>query len=793
MTTPTETPLEPRLSGARIPRVEDPRFLRGKGRYVANLRRVGLCDARFVRSPYAHARISGIDTSDVADAVAVFIGTDWADHAIEATSRYEGFQPAGMPILATDKVRYVGEPVAMVVAEDGYTAEDLAEQVVVDYEEIPPVVDTRAALEPDAPLIHEGWSSNQYVPRSYVSPDFDEKMAGAQRQVTGTLINGRHSGVPTEGRAVLAEPDPSENGVIVHTSTQIPHLIRTAIANALGAPEGEVRVVSPDVGGGFGVKAQAYPEEVACALAAMHLGRPVRWIEDRREHFVASHHSREHLHDATLYYTDEGKITALEAEMWVDMGAYSVFPWTSTMDTGMAMGILPGPYRFSGYSVIGHPTCTNKTPYGAYRGVSRPAACFTIERLVDWMARDLGRDRLEIRRENLVTTADYPYTNAGGLIYDGGSLVESLDTMREWIDYDDRQAQLAADRAEGKLRGLGLVIFTEQTAHTTQEFKKRGVPIVFGYETAALRLDSTGHLTISASIHSHGQGLETTLAQFVGDTLGLPMERIRVVFGDTDQVPYGAGTFASRSAVLAGGAARLAATDLRDKLARIASHLLEASPDDLVFGNDGVSVVGMPDAAMSLGELCRITYQRPDLLPPTETPILESVRTYDAAPGTGTFTNAVHAGVLEVDPGTGGITVENYWVVEDCGRMINPLVVDGQVHGGVAQGIGTALLEEMVYDDDGQLLTTTYMDYLLPTALDVPHIGTRHLETPSPDTEGGIKGMGEGGAIAPAAVIAGALEDAISGIGPAWVNQVPLTPERVLAHIDVARQRREES
>ncbi|MPZ54711.1 MAG: molybdopterin-dependent oxidoreductase, partial [Acidimicrobiia bacterium] len=547
-----------------------------------------------------------------------------------------------------------------------------------------------------------------------------------------------------------------------------------------------VRVISPDVGGGFGVKAQAYPEEVACALAALALRRPVRWIEDRREHFVASHHSREHLHDATLHYTDDGQITALDAELWVDMGAYSVFPWTATMDTGMAMGILPGPYRFTGYSVVGHPTCTNKTPYGAYRGVSRPAACFTIERLVDWMARDLGRDRLEIRRQNLVTNTDYPWTNAGGLVYDGGSLVESLDTMREWIGYDDLTTRLADDRRMGRLRGLGLAVFTEQTAHTTEEFKKRGVPIVFGYETAALRLDSTGHLTISASIHSHGQGLETTLAQFVGDTLGLPLERIKVVFGDTDQVPYGAGTFASRSAVLAGGASRLAAADLREKLARIAGHILEAAPDDLVFDNDGVGIAGVPDSSISLGELCRITYQRPDLLPPGEVPILEAVRTYDAAPGTGTFTNAVHAAVIEADPGTGAITVEDYWVVEDCGRMINPMVVEGQIHGGVAQGIGTALFEEMVYDDDGQLLTTTYMDYLLPTSQDIPFIHTRHLETPSPDTEGGIKGMGEGGAIAPAAVIAGALEDALSNLGPVWVNRVPLTPERVLGHIDDA-------
>lgn len=777
----------PRLSGARVARVEDPRFLRGRGRYVANLVRVGTLHARFVRSPYAHARITAIDTAAAAAAMAVFTGVDWVDCGIEATSRYEGFQSAVMPILAVDKVRYVGEPVAMVVGEDSYIAEDLAEGVYVDYEPLVPLTDARAALAPDAPIIHGGWTSNRYVVRNHRSPDFDQAVARATRSVAGTFVNGRHSGVPLEGRAVLAEPDPARDGVIVHTGTQIPHLVRTAIATAIGLPERSVRVISPDVGGGFGVKASAYPEEVACALAALALGRPVRWIEDRREHFVASHHSRDHVHDARLHFDDDGSITALEAELFVDMGAYSVFPWTATMDTGMAMGILPGPYRFSGYSVDGHPVCTNKTPYGAYRGVSRPAACFTIERLMDWMARDLGLDRLEARRRNLITSSDYPWTNAGGLVYDGGSLLESVDVLREWVGYDDLVASLAEERRGGVLRGLGLAIFTEQSAHTTEEFKKRGVPIVFGYETAELRLDSTGHLTISTSIHSHGQGLETTLAQFAGDVLELPLDHIRVVFGDTDQVPYGAGTFASRSAVLAGGASRLAAQELRDKLVRVAAHLLEASPQDLELAHGEIGVRGAPGSTMPVAELCRITYQRPDLLPPGETPTLAVTRTYDAPPGTGTYTNAVHAAVIEVDPGTGRIVVEDYWVVEDCGRMINPLIVDGQIHGGVAQGIGSALFEEMVYDAEGQLLTTTYMDYLIPTALDVPRIGTRHLQTPSPHTVGGIKGMGEGGAIAPAAVVAGALEDALSHIGPVWVDRVPLTPERVLGYLDAAR------
>lgn len=780
------TTTEPRLVGARVVRVEDPRFLHGRARYVANITLTGMRHARFVRSPYAHARIVGIDVSAVPDDVDVFTGADWSSHGIDATSRYEGFQPAAMPILAHDKVRYVGEAVAMVVADDPYLAEDAAEFVDVEYEELQPLTNCDDALVDGAPLIHESWSSNLFVPRFYASPDFDARVTAATHSVSGTLVNSRHSGIPMEGRAVLAHPD--GDGVVVYTATQIPHLVRSAIAAGMGLPESMVRVIAPDVGGGFGVKAQAYPEEVACGLAAVSLGVPVKWIEDRREHFLTSHHSRQHTHNASLHFDDEGYITALDAEVYVDMGAYSVFPWTATMDTGMAMGILPGPYKFTGYQVRGFPTCTNKTPYGAYRGVSRPAACFTIERLVDWMARDRGLDRLEARRRNLITSADFPWDSAGGLVYDGGSMVESLELMREWIDYDNLVAELAADRAEGRLRGLGMAVFTEQSAHTTEEFKRRGVPIVFGYETATLRMDTTGNLTLAASIHSHGQGLETTLAQIAGETLGLPLDRIKVVFGDTNQTAYGSGTFASRSAVLAGGASRLAAVDIRHKLASVAAHLLEAAESDLLFADGEVVVAGSPEVTIPIAELCRIVYQRPDLLPEGITPILESTHTYDAPPGTGTFTNAFHVGVAEIDPGTGKVTLEQYWVVEDCGVMINPLIVEGQVHGGVAQGIGSALLEEMIYDETGQLLTTSYLDYLLPTAADVPRIEVRHLETPSPSTVGGFKGMGEGGAIAPAAVLAGAVEEAVSGLGKVWVNEVPLTPERVLGHIEAARR-----
>jgi carbon-monoxide dehydrogenase large subunit len=689
--------------------------------------------------------------------------------------------------LADGEARFNGEALAMVIAEDPYQAEDAAERVIVDYEPLPAVVDAEKALLEDSPLVHEEWRSNAFVERKYKSPGFDDAIEKLPHAVSGRFVMARHSGIPLETRAAIGDYDTAGRMLTLWTTTQIPYLIRTGLADAIGLPENRVRVISPDVGGGFGVKGQLYPEELACSLASIDLGRPVKWVEDRREHFLASHHAREHTHEATVYFDDDGVVHALEARIVVNMGPYSVFPWTSTMDTGMAMGILPGPYKIKDYSVLGFPVATNKTPYGAYRGVSRPAACFTIERLMDQVARHRGLDPAEVRRRNYVTQADYPYTSAGGLVYDSGSMIESQELLLTETDYEGLRIWQEEARAEGRLIGIGLGAYTEQTAHATKEFVQRGVPIVFGYETSTLRLDPQGTLVISSSIHNHGQGLETTLAQMAADALGMDIADVRVDFGDTAQAAYGSGTFASRSAVLAGGAARRASEELRSQLARVAAHNLEASPDDIEFADGRVFVQGSPEKGYGLGELCRMVYHRPELVPEGQQPILEATVAYDAPPGTGTFTNATQMAVVEVDPGTGGIQILRYAIVEDCGPMINPLIVEGQIFGGIAQGIGSAIYEEFVHDEEGHLLTTTFMDYMLPGAPEVPHVDVFHLETPSPFTVSGIKGMGEGGAIAPGAVIAGAVEDAISSIGTVTVDEIPLTPERVRRYIDLAR------
>ena len=477
--------------------------------------------------------------------------------------------------------------------------------------------------------------------------------------------------------------------------------------------------------------------------------RPVKWIEDRREHLLASIHAREHDHHLQVAYEADGTVIGLRARIYVDCGAYSVYPWTSTMDTGMALGILPGPYRIRHYECEAYSVTTNKCPLGPYRGVSRPQACFSIERAMDAVATALGMDPLEVRRRNVIQSDEFPYESITGLVYDSGSTAEALEKLLEVADHDGLRRQQAEARAEGRLLGIGFAHYTEQTAHTTTEFLKRGVPIIFGYDSATLRMDPSGQVLVQVSSHNHGQGHETTFAQLVADELGLTMDDVRVQFGDTSATPYGHGTFASRSAVLAGGASIRAARKVRELLVRFAAEELEANTGDLEVGDGRISVVGSPERGVAIADLARWAYHRPERLPEGMEPLLEAVATYDAAPGTGTFANAAQMALVEVDAETGAVRVLGYWVVEDCGRMINPLVVDGQVHGGVAQGIGGALLEEFVYDEDGQLLTTTFMDYLLPGATDIPPMTVVHLETPSPFTIKGIKGMGEGGAIGP--------------------------------------------
>jgi carbon-monoxide dehydrogenase large subunit len=767
--------------GASIRRTEDRRLLTGRGRFVADIALPNTLHVAFVRSPFAHARIAAVEVAAAraaAGVVTVVTATDLAGRVkpIRGDARYPGFHSSDWPILAVDFVRYQGEPIVAVVATSQYLAEDAAELVAVEFDPLPVVVNAEAALATDAPLVHPEWGDNLFLRRSGTFGDIEGALAKAEIVLRRTYRTQRHTGVPMEPRGCLAQFDSGAGTLTLWTSTQVPHLIRSGVAEALGFPEHRLRVVAPDVGGGFGVKGSLYPEEILIPYLARLLDRPVRWIADRGEDLMSSTHARDHIHTLELAAHRDGTIVGLKARIVVDCGAYSPWPWTASMEAGMAAGNLPGPYTIRNYQFEALSVCTNKTPHGAYRGVARPAACFSIERAIDDLARELDLDPLEVRQRNLID--DYPYVTITGLEIDSGSLMPAVQLAREVLAYDDLRAQQAEARRQGRLIGIGIANYTEQTAHGLTEFARRMLPVTVGFDSATVRMDPQGMVSIAAGIHSHGQGLETTLAQLAADELGVSIDDIQVVFGDTMLSPYGMGTFASRSAVIGGGAVIGAARSIRHKLEHIAATLLECAPDDIEWAGGAFHVRGVPTRSVTVRECARVAYFRAELIPDVG-PGLEATVFFDNPPGTGTFSNALHAAVVVIDPATGEITIQRYVVIDDCGTVINPTIVHGQIVGGTAQGIGGALWEHLDYDDHGQLLSGTLMDYALPTAAMIPSIEVVSLCTPSPFTPLGMKGVGEGGAIAPGACLANAVSDALAPFGVA-VNATPMTPESIL-------------
>jgi carbon-monoxide dehydrogenase large subunit len=770
--------------GARIARREDVRFLTGRTRYVDDIRLPRMVHAAFVRSPYAHAEVQAMRTERAARLDGV-VGTLTGEeatrltHPIRGDSEWPGWKGTDFPVLAWPRVHFVGQAAAVVAAVDRYVAEDAAELVEVDYQPLPVVIDLEAAAEPGGPLVHEAWGDNLFLDRQGKFGDVDGAFAQADLVWQRTYRTHRHTGFPMEGRACIADYEPAAGVLTLYSATQMPHLLRTGLADTLGLGEHDIRVIAPDVGGGFGIKSHLFPEEVAVCLLSMRLGRPVKWIEDTTEHLAASIHAREHVHRVQVAVTRDGTILGLKADVLVDAGAYSVWPWTAAMEVGMAVNMIPGPYCIGAYEFRARTVATNKCPLGPYRGVARSSAAFTIERAMDEIARELGLDPVAIRLKNYVPDDAYPYKSVTGFIYDSASLQASLHKLTEVIGYDDFRREQAAARPQRRYLGLGLGTFIEQTAHGTSEFVRRRNPIVFGYDTVSISLDPSGKVSVASGLHSHGQGHETTLAQVVAERLGVPLVDVRVRFGDTESSAYGLGTFASRSAVYGGGAAWKAADKVRHNLLAMAAHMLEANPDDLEIADGVIQVKGSPQSRMTVAEVARLAYHRPERLPPGLMPAdLTTTQNYDAAPGTGTWANAAHAAIVEVDIATGFVRILRYVVVEDCGVMINPLIVDGQVHGGAVQGIGGAMMEHLVYDENGQLLSQTMMEYLLPSALDVPTIEVHHLQTPSAFTLGGFKGMGEGGAIAPLPALANAVSDALAPLGIS-IDALPLSPDRL--------------
>ena len=769
--------------GASVLRNEDARFLRGRGQYLSDLDVKGVRDIAFLRSPVASARIASIDIDDeYRDQV--FTLADLGDvKPVRSVLRDEAFRQSDFPVLAGDHVRFVGEPIAICVGGNRAEAEDVAQAVFVEYDESPAVVDMLTALEPNSPRVHHHWPDNL----SYVQKLDGGDIEAAKREATVVVDQecrmNRQSVVSLEGRAVLAYWDHRLNELVVYSSTQFPHVIRTVLAELLGIEERLLRVVAVDVGGGFGVKNNLQQEEVAIAALALQVNYPVRWIEDRREHLTASPQAREHHYNIRAYADDCGRILGIESRVVVDAGAYSIWPWSSAMEGNMANGMVPGTYNVPAYSGRGLTVSSNKPPLGPYRGVGRPGACFAIERTIDEIARAVGRDPFDVRLDNLVRPEQMPFRSIAGRLYDSGDYPGSLRRAGDLIGREDIRQQQAERLPDGRLLGLGFATYVEQTAHGTQEWLSRKLTEVYGYEAATLKFMPDGGLIIESAVQNHGQGLETSLAQIANAELGVDPRKVVVRHGDTAVSPYGMGTFASRSMVMAGGAVGVVAVQMAEKLKRIAAHMLETDADQITLCDNAAWGGGR---SVSLGRIARAALQHPEELPPGEDAGLEISGSYQPEISTGAFSYATHAVKLAVDTGTGQVELLDYVVVHDCGTIVNPAIVEGQILGAVAQGIGTGLYEEVPFDENGQPLASTFMDYTMPGPVEVPDVRIEHMFHESPYTRYGIKGMGEGGAIgAPAAVLNG-INDALRPLGVV-VNETPMTPARLLSAI-VARQ-----
>lgn len=785
--------------GRSIPMREAEPLLRGQGAYVSDLRFPGMLQAAVLRSPHAHARIRHLDVGaarTLPGVVRVLAGEDIRDAIEPFPSSFEFHPPPWLQaikpvlkgprarVLAVDKVVYVGEPVAMVVAEDRYRAEDALDGIAVDYEELSPVVDPEAALAPDAVRVQENAGDNVVFHFSIAKGEVDRAFETAPHRIEERLHHRRHGGVPMEGRGVVAMAEIRPRRLTVWSSTQVPHSVRRQIAAQLGLAEETIRVVAPHVGGGFGPKVLVYPEEILVPYLALELGRPVQWIEDRREHFISTAHARDQIHYVELAFDNAGRIAALKDRFLLDNGAYNPMGLTDAYNTAAH---LQGPYRIPHLAVTGTCVATNKVPNAPYRGAGRPEAVFVMERCIDRIAGELGLDPAEVRFRNFVQPGEIPY-DAGVLYrdgqpvrYDNGDFPDTLTRALDACRYHEVRARqkLAARERDahhagasghpGRYLGVGIGCYTEGTG-------------VGSFEGARVEVDSSGKLRVSVGASGHGQGHETVFAQLAADLWGMTPEDITVVGGDTDAIRYGCGTFASRSTVNAGTAIHEATRQLKEKVRELAGHLLEANPDDLTLRDGRVFVAERPDRGLSLAELAGAAVPGwASRLPEGMEPNLEA--SYYYVPQTVTWANAAHVAVVEVDPGTGEVKLLDYAVAHDSGPAINPRFVEGQVRGGVAQGIGGALYEELVYDELGQLLTGTFLDYLLPGCGEVPDIRQVHLGTPSPLNPLGLKGIGEGGAIAPPVAVANAVVDALRPLGRMEVSETPVTPERVLALI----------
>jgi carbon-monoxide dehydrogenase large subunit len=768
--------------GARLLRKEDDRLMRGRGQFVADLRFAGLKDVAFVRSPLAHARVRNIAVPKQHKQAVFAAGDLDGVNPIRANSALKGFKPSDQPVLASDKVLYVGELVAMCVAPTRAEAEDIVGAVQLDLEELPAVHDMLAAREPASALLREQWGDNVFL-ETFIDINI-EKALDAPIKVTREIRTARQCMAPMEGRGVVAIWDNRLEQLTIYTACQMPHIVRTGLAGCLGLEEGQVRVVAPDVGGGFGYKGILLAEEVCLGWLAMRCGHPVRWIEDRREHLTSGANCREHFYRITGYADRDGRLLGIDCEATVDSGAYSAYPFSACLEAAQVASILPGPYDFPAYRCRTYSVATNKCPILPYRGVARTGVCFALELVLDAIAREAGVEPYEVRAKILVPPEKMPFTNITNKWFDGGDYPEALRRAVAAIDVPAVRARQQRGEADGRLIGVGVASYCEQAAHGTSVYHGWGIPMVPGFEQATARLTPDGGLELRVGIHSHGQGLETTLAQVAHEILGIDVGRIKVVHGDTAMTPYSTGTWGSRCMVMAGGAVSVACKEIAKRAVKIGAQLLQTDATNVVVRNGAVT---SPRGSITLGEIARTWYLQPQNLPSdVDMGGLEATIGYRPSPDSGTFSYATHAVVVAVDPELGGVEILDYVIVEDGGKLVNPMIVDGQIFGGLAQGVGTALYEEMPFNSAGQPLASTFADYLLPGPTEVPPPRVYHMETPSPHTEFGVKGIGEGAAIAPPAAIVNAVNDALRPLRTELAVS-PVTPRRVLMAIASAR------
>jgi carbon-monoxide dehydrogenase large subunit len=759
--------------GAAVKRKEDFRLLTGRGKYAADVRLPGLLHAAVLRSPHPHARIAALRADAARSLPGVAAVITAADLGAVGRIPVRLGQRAGagpsaclQPPLATGMIRYVGEPVAFVVAESRYLAEDALELIEIDWELLPVVADARRAGEPGTPILHPAAGGNVIERLSARAGNAEAALAGADRRLRERFAVQRHTGVPMETRGLTVAHDPGTGMLTVWGVAKVPHFNRRVLADMLGHPEHLIHFIELEVGGGFGVRGEFYPEDFVVPWTAMRLGRPVQWVEDRREHLIATNHSRQQYHDVEIGARRDGTIVALRDRFMVDLGAY--IRTHGVVVPELTMALLPGPYRIANYECEALCVMTNKTPTGTYRGPGRYEGTFVRERLIDRLAEELELDPADVRRRNFIDPDEMPYEVGGAslgqkTVYDCGDYRSAFEQALAAADYKALRDEQRRARGEGRYLGIGVGCVLEKAG-------------LGPWEYARVEVDGSGRVVVYSGVAAVGQGIETTLAQVVAEELAVAVEDVTVVHGDSARVPFGIGGFASRGAAVALPAALEASRKVRDKIFRVASALLEAHADDLVLEAGAVHVRGLPERAVTLRQLARAAVPGP----PGMEPGLYAAHFFEAPRMT--YPYGTHVALVEVDPATGRIVVQKYVVTYDVGRAINPMIVDGQIVGGLAQGIGGAIFEELVYDEGGQPLTTTFMDYLVPTAMEMPE-GTivRILEeTPTPLNPLGVKGVGEGGSSGAGASIANAVADALAPLG-VTISELPLSPDRIAA------------